>query len=87
MAGKKGVGHTATLPFARKRLKYLETIGEWFLKPDPSVRCPPKETPPLAWSPAAGLREDNSRGGRHGGLRSLRPDDVINCKQLNGPSG
>ena len=79
VAGRKGVGHTAPSPFARKWLKYLETIGERFLKPDPSVRRPPKEIPPLMLSPVAGLREDKSRGGRHGGLRSLRPDDVINC--------
>lgn len=45
VAGRKGVGHTAPAPFARNWLKYLETLGEWFLKPDPSVRRPPKEIP------------------------------------------
>lgn len=85
VAGRKGVWHTAPSPFARKWLTYLETIGEWFLKPDPSVRRRPKEIPPLMLSPVAGLRGDKSHGessggdGRHGGLRSLRPDAVINC--------
>ena len=85
VAGRKGVWDTAPSPFARKWLTYLETISEWFLKPDPRVRHPPKEIPPLMLPPVAGFRGDKSCGessgsdGRHEGLRSLRPDAVINC--------